>query len=131
MIAFASRESILNWAENVLRSFNLNEKERESIFHRFSTWFDLIMDKLFIEKQSITNEDDLKKWLLLFLLTYKFEGFLIGKVSIKNLVEAFLSSRSPKKEVNIIKEHRVSFSQLIIILYPLLFFLFQNFSLTE
>ena len=70
--------------------FNLNEKERESIFYRFSTCFDLIMDKLFIEKQSITNEDDLKKWLLLFLLTYKFEGFLIGKVSIKNLVEAFL-----------------------------------------
>ena len=80
------------------------------------------MDKLFIEKQSITNEDDLKKMTItIFLLTYKFEGFLIGKVSIKNLVEAFLSSRSPKKEVNIIKEHRVSFSQLIIILCPLRF----------
>ena len=93
LIAFLSRDYILNWAENVLRSFNLNEKERESI----STSFDLIMDKLFIEKQSITNEDDLKKWLLLFLLTYKFEGFLIGKVSIKNLVEAFLLDLLKKK----------------------------------
>ena len=106
-------------------------RKKENPFFIDFLRFDLIMDKLFIEKQSITNEDDLKKWLLLFLLTYKFEGFLIGKVSIKNLVEAFLSSRSPKKEVNIIKEHRVSFSHLIIILYPLLFFLFQNFSLTE
>ena len=54
LIAFLSKESILNWAENVLRSVNLNEKEREYIFHRFSTCF------------------------------------LIEKVSIKNLVEAFL-----------------------------------------
>ena len=92
-IAFSSRESILNWAEKVLGSVNLTEKEKESIFHRFSMCFDLVMDKLFIERQSITVEDDLKKMTItIFLLTYKFEGFTIGKVSIKNLVEAFLSS---------------------------------------
>ena len=96
-IAFSSRESILNWAEKVLSSVNLTEKE--SIFHRFSMCFDLVMDKLFIERQSITVEDDLKKMTItIFLLTYKFEGFTIGKVSIKNLVEAFLSSMNINNE---------------------------------
>ena len=115
-IAFPSRESILNWAENVLNSVNLNEKERESIFYRFSTCFDLIMDKLFIEKQSITNEDDLKKMTItIFLLTYKFEGFLIGKVSIKNLVEAFLSSMNIDKEEleNTIQQSEMKILQLL------------------
>ena len=71
---FSSRESILNWAEKVLGSVNLTEKEKESIFHRFSMCFDLVMDKLFIERQSITIEDDLKKMTItIFLLTYKFE----------------------------------------------------------
>lgn len=98
-IAFSSRESILNWAERVLNSVNLTEKEKESIFHRFSMCFDLVMDKLFIERQSITIEDDLKKMTItIFLLTYKFEGFTIGKVSIKNLVEAFLSSMNINNE---------------------------------
>ena len=98
-IAFSSRESILNWAEKVLGSVNLTEKEKESIFHRFSMCFDLVMDKLFIERQSITVEDDLKKMTItIFLLTYKFEGFTIGKVSIKNLVEAFLSSMNINNE---------------------------------
>lgn len=61
--------------------------------------FDLVMDKLFIERQSITIEDDLKKMTItIFLLTYKFEGFTIGKVSIKNLVEAFLSSMNINNE---------------------------------
>ena len=115
-IAFPSRESILNWAENVLNSVNLNEKERESIFYRFSTCFDLIMDKLFIEKQSITNEDDLKKMTItIFLLTYKFEGYLIGKVSIKNLVEAFLSSMNIDNEEleNTIQQSEMKILQLL------------------
>ena len=115
-IAFPSRESILNWAENVLKSVNLNEKERESIFHRFSTCFDLVMDKLFIEKQSITNEDDLKKMTItIFLLTYKFEGYLIGKVSIKNLVEAFLSSMNIDNEEleNTIQQSEMKILQLL------------------
>ena len=115
-IAFPSRESILNWAENVLNSVNLNEKERESIFHRFSTCFDLVMDKLFIEKQSITNEDDLKKMTItIFLLTYKFEGYLIGKVSIKNLVEAFLSSMNIDNEEleNTIQQSEMKILQLL------------------
>ena len=115
-IAFPSRESILNWAENVLNSVNLNEKERESIFYRFSTCFDLIMDKLFIEKQSINNEDDMKKMTItIFLLTYKFEGFLIGKVSIKNLVEAFLSSMNIDNEEleNTIQQSEMKILQLL------------------
>ena len=115
-IAFNSRESILNWADNVLKSVNLNENERESIFYRFSTCFDLVMDKLFIEKQSINNEDDMKKMTItIFLLTYKFEGFLIGKVSIKNLVEAFLSSMNIDNEEleNTIQQSEMKILQLL------------------
>ena len=98
-IAFGSRDSILNWVENVLNSVDLNNKEKDSIFHRFSTCFDLVMDKLYIEKNSIQNEDELKKMTItIFLVTYKFEGFTIGKVSISNLIEAFLSSLNINKE---------------------------------
>ena len=74
------------------------------------------MDKLFIEKQSITNEDDLKKMTItIFLLTYKFEGFLIGKVSIKNLVEAFLSSMNIDNEEleNTIQQSEMKILQLL------------------
>ena len=74
------------------------------------------MDKLFIEKQSITNEDDLKKMTItIFLLTYKFEGFLIGKVSIKNLVEAFLSSMNIDNEEleNTIQQSEMQILQLL------------------
>jgi hypothetical protein len=98
-IAFSSRDSILNWVENVLNSVDLNNNEKDSIFHRFSTCFDLVMDKLYIEKNSIQNEDELKKMTItIFLVTYKFEGFTIGKVSISNLIEAFLSSLNINKE---------------------------------
>ena len=74
------------------------------------------MDKLFIEKQSITNEDDLKKMTItIFLLTYKFEGYLIGKVSIKNLVEAFLSSMNIDNEEleNTIQQSEMKILQLL------------------
>ena len=51
----------------------------------------------------------------IFLLTYKFEGFLIGKVSIKNLVEAFLSSMNIDNEEleNTIQQSEMKILQLL------------------
>lgn len=92
-IGYSSRENILNWAEKVLTSINLSSIEKESIFHRFSTAFDFVMEKLFLVHQCIYQEKELKKLIVtIFLVTYKLEGFSIGKITIKSLIEAFLKS---------------------------------------
>ena len=69
------------------------DKERESIFFRFTTCFDLVMDKLFLEKNSIYSLFELKKMIVtIFLLTYKFEGFTIGSITISSFISAFFTS---------------------------------------
>lgn len=90
-LAYTSREGILNWCEKVLSSINLTPLEKQSIFHRFTTAYDFVMEKLFLIKQEINSLDELKKLIVtIFLLTYKLEGFVIGKITITNLIEAFL-----------------------------------------
>ncbi|MCQ2817210.1 MAG: hypothetical protein MJ252_08100, partial [archaeon] len=92
-LGYTSREGILNWCESVLSTITLTQLEKESIFHRFSTAFDFIMEKLFLIHQEISSIDDLKKFIVtIFLLTYKLEGFAIGKITIKTLIEAFLQN---------------------------------------
>lgn len=92
-IGYSSRETILDWCEKVLNSIILTTLEKESIFHRFSTAYDFIMEKLHILRKSITTSHDLKKLVVtIFLITYKFEGFVIGKITISSLVSAFLKN---------------------------------------
>lgn len=92
-VAYSSREAIIDWAEKVLSSLELTKKERESIFFRFTTCFDLVMDKLFLEKNSIYSLFELKKMIVtIFLLTYKFEGFTIGSITISSFISAFFTS---------------------------------------
>ena len=92
-ISFNGRENILEWCHNILETANLTKSERSSIFHRFCTAYDLIMEKLFLIKCSIKEPDELKIFIItIFLLTYKLEGFSIAKITISNLVDAFLSA---------------------------------------
>ena len=91
-LSFSTRESIIEWCHNVLSSIKLAETEKKSIFHRFCTAYDFIMEKLFLIHQTIKEEKELKIFIItIFLLTYKLEGFSIAKITITSLIQAFLS----------------------------------------
>ena len=91
-LSYNTRESIIGWCYNVLDSIKLTEAEKKSIFHRFCTAYDFIMEKLFLIRQSIKEEKELKIFIItIFLITYKMEGFSIAKITISNLIDAFLS----------------------------------------
>ena len=97
-ISFNGRENILEWCHNILEKADLTKTERSSIFHRFCTAYDLIMEKLFLIKQTIKEYDELKILVItIFLLTYKLEGLSIAKISVSNLIEAFLSELNMEK----------------------------------
>lgn len=98
-LAYSSRETVLEWCNKVLDSIELTLLEKESIFHRFSTAFDFVMEKLSLIHKAITDPLDLKKLVVtIFLLTYKLEGFSIGKITINTLIDAFLKSLKINKE---------------------------------
>ena len=92
-ISYNGRENILEWCHNILDTVNLTKNERASIFHRFCTAYDLIMEKLFLIHKTIKEPDELKIFVItIFLLTYKLEGLSIAKISVSNLIDAFLSA---------------------------------------
>ena len=101
-ISFSSRENVLEWCHNILETINLTKSEKSSIFHRFCTAYDFIMEKLFLNNSSIKDPDELKIFIItIFLLTYKLEGFSIAKITISNLIDEFLSSLNiDKKELS-------------------------------
>ena len=91
-LCFNTRDIIIGWCLNVLDSIKLTEIERKSIFYRFCTAYDFIMEKLFLIHQSIKEEKELKIFIItIFLITYKMEGFSIAKITISSLINAFLS----------------------------------------
>lgn len=91
-LSFNSRESVIEWCHNVLESIKLTENEKKSIFYRFCTAYDFIMEKLFLIHKTINEEKELKIFIItIFLLTYKLEGFSIAKITIANLISAFLT----------------------------------------
>ena len=101
-LCFNSRESVIEWCHNVLESIKLTANEKKSIFYRFCTAYDFIMEKLFLIHQTIKEEQELKIFIItIFLLTYKLEGFSIAKITISNLISAFLN------EFNINKDYLV------------------------
>ena len=98
-LCYKSRETILAWCQNVLNSIKLTDLEKNSIFYRFCTAYDFIMEKLFLIHQSIKEEKEFKFLIItIFLLTYKLEGFSITKITISNLIDAFLSEFHIEKE---------------------------------
>lgn len=101
-LCFNSRESVIEWCHNVLENIKLTANEKKSIFYRFCTAYDFIMEKLFLIHQTIKEEQELKIFIItIFLLTYKLEGFSIAKITITNLINAFLT------EFNINREYLV------------------------
>ena len=57
------------------------------------------MEKLFLIHKTIKEEKELKIFIItIFLLTYKLEGFCIAKISINNLISAFLSEINMDKK---------------------------------
>ena len=49
--------------------------------------------RFFIDHKTIKEPDELKIFVItIFLLTYKLEGLSIAKISVSNLIEAFLSA---------------------------------------
>ena len=101
-LSFSGRENILEWCHNILETVDLTKSEKTSIFHRFCTAYDFIMEKLFLIHCSIKEPDELKTFIItIFLLTYKLEGLSIAKISISNLIDAFLSAMNiDKKELS-------------------------------
>ena len=101
-LSFSGRENILDWCHNILETVDLTKSEKTSIFHRFCTAYDFIMEKLFLIHCSIKEPDELKTFIItIFLLTYKLEGLSIAKISISNLIDAFLSAMNiDKKELS-------------------------------
>ena len=98
-LSFNSRESVIEWCHNVLQNIKLTENEKKSIFYRFCTAYDFIMEKLFLIHQTIKEEKELKIFIItIFLLTYKLEGFCIAKITINNLIGAFLSEINMDKK---------------------------------
>lgn len=98
-LGYSSRDTILEWCNKVLSSIELSPFEKESIFHRFSTAFDFIMEKLYIIHKPINDSFELRKMIVtIFLVTYKLEGFSVGKIKINALVKAFLKNIKMNKE---------------------------------
>ena len=88
-LSFNGRENILEWCHNILETANL-------------TTYDFLMEKLFLIHCSIKEPDELKIFIItIFLLTYKLEGFSIAKITISNLIDAFLSAlKIDKKDLS-------------------------------
>ena len=98
-LSFNSRESVIEWCHNVLENIKLTDNEKKSIFYRFCTAYDFIMEKLFLIHKTIKEEKELKIFIItIFLLTYKLEGFCIAKITINNLIVAFLSEINMDKK---------------------------------
>lgn len=92
-IAFSSRESVLEWANQILNALDISTREKESIFFRFASCFDTVMEKLYFLKKSIFSMRELKKVLLtIFLISYKLEGLSLGSISISNFIDVFFQN---------------------------------------
>ena len=90
-ISFSERQNVIQWCLKVLEPIELPENHKTSIFHRFCTAYDYIMEKLFLLNKPIKEQNELK--ILknnIFLLSYKLEGLSLAKITISSLIDAFL-----------------------------------------
>jgi hypothetical protein len=66
--------------------------KKNPYFIIFCTAYDFIIENLFLIHKTINEEKELKIFIItIFLLTYKLEGFSIAKITIANLISAFLT----------------------------------------
>ena len=115
-ISSKKRENIYEWCHKLLDSTELSKIEKTSIFHRFCTAYDFVMEKLFIMNYSIREQEELKILIItIFLLAYKMEGLCIGKISISNLIDSFLNEIKMNKDelLNKVLQYEIKILELI------------------
>lgn len=115
-ISFTERQNAIQWCLKVLEPIELAEYQKTSIFHRFCTAYDYIMDKLFVLNKPIKEQNELKINIInIFLLAYKCEGFSLAKLTISNLIDAFLKEiKTDKNElIDRIAENEVKILKLL------------------
>ena len=83
-ISFSERQNVIQWCLKVLEPIELPENHKTSIFHRFCTAYDYIMEKLFLLNKPIKEQNELKILKInIFLLSYKLEGLSLAKITIQ------------------------------------------------
>ena len=115
-IYFSERQNAIYWCLKVLETIELPECQKISIFHRFCTAYDYIMEKFFLLNKPIKEQNDLKIFIInIFLLAYKFEGFSLAKLTISSLIDSFLKEiKTDKNElINRIAENEVTILKLL------------------
>ena len=115
-ISFTERQNAIQWCLKVLEPIELAEYQKTSIFHRFCTGYDYIMDKLFVLNKPIKEQNELKINIInIFLLAYKCEGFSLAKLTISSLIDAFLKEiKTDKNElIDRIAENEVKILKLL------------------
>ena len=112
-IIFSERQNAIQWCLQVIEIIEISKHQKNSIFHRFCTAFDYLMEKYFLLNKIIKEQDELKIMIItLFLLTYKMEGLILDKLTISSLIDSFMKEniadknelidRVAKNEMNII-----------------------------
>ena len=112
-IIFSERQNAIQWCLQVIENIEISKHQKNSIFHRFCTAFDYLMEKYFLLNKIIKEQDELKIMIItLFLLTYKMEGLILDKLTISSLIDSFMKEniadknelidRVAKNEMNII-----------------------------
>ena len=112
-IIFSERQNAIQWCLQVIENIEISKHQKNSIFHRFCTAFDYLMEKYFLLNKIIKEQDELKIIMItLFLLTYKMEGLILDKLTISSLIDSFMKEniadknelidRVAKNEMNII-----------------------------
>ena len=112
-IIFSERQNAIQWCLQVIENIEISKHQKNSIFHRFCTAFDYLMEKYFLLNKIIKEQEELKIIMItLFLLTYKMEGLILGKLTISSLIDSFMKEniadkselidRVAKNEMNII-----------------------------
>lgn len=115
-IGYTSRAVLFNWIEKVISLLGLRESNQVSIYYRFTTLYDIIMEQMHLKDNPIASDEELKKLMVtIFLIAYKFEGHSIGKITISGLINAFLINLNvnQQKTINEIRKIEVSILQLI------------------
>lgn len=92
-IGYTSRNVLFNWVEKVTTHIGIPQSNQVSIYYRFTTLYDKIMEQMRLQGKTIASNEELKKLIVtIFLIAYKFEGHSIGKITISGLINAFLKN---------------------------------------
>ena len=97
-IIFSERQNVIQWCLQVLENIEIAEYQKTSIFHRFCTAFDYLMEKYFLLNKIINEQEELKIMVItIFLLAYKMEGLILAKLTISSLIDSFMKENKADK----------------------------------